>query len=187
MVMGGIAIFVLGLFAWTFIEYVIHGWMSHTFRTFATPFHDAHHRDPHAIFTIGAWLPIAILWTAGIALFRFDAGMIFFTGVVTGFIGYEAIHYRIHFSRPSRAIEERLRARHLMHHQGAPHRYFGVTSPLWDLIFVTEPRNGMDRLRASVADIDPLTGRTNVRLLLSFHYLRSSRSATRDCGPINPG
>src|SRR5260370_27319575 len=55
-VMNTIAIFILGLLAWTFIEYVIHGWLSHTFSTFVTPIPDVHHRDPHAIFTIGAWL-----------------------------------------------------------------------------------------------------------------------------------
>ena len=170
--MDAIASFALGLLAWTFIEYLIHGWLSHTFSTFVSAIHDVHHRDPHAIFTIGAWLPIMILWTAGIALFRFDSAMVFFTGAIAGFIAYETIHYRIHFSRPSCAIEERLRERHLMHHHGAPQRYFGVTSPLWDLIFATEPQSGMDRLRASVADTVPLTGRTNVRLLLSFHYLR---------------
>jgi hypothetical protein len=62
-----------------------------------------------------------------------------------------------------------------MHHHGAPQRYFGVTSPLWDLIFATEPKSGMDRLRAAVADTVPLTDRTNVRLLFSFHYLRKRR------------
>jgi hypothetical protein len=181
-VVDAFAIFVLGLLAWTFIEYGIHGWLSHTFSTFVTPIHDVHHRDPHAIFTIGAWLPIAILWTAGIALLRFDSGMIFFTGTVTGFIAYETIHYRIHFSRPSWAIEKRLRVRHLMHHHGAPQNYFGVTSPLWDLIFVTEPRNSIDQLRASVAATAPLTGRTNVRLLFSFHYLRDRGRLNRIAG-----
>jgi dihydroceramide fatty acyl 2-hydroxylase len=107
--MDAIASFALGLLAWTFIEYLIHGWLSHSFNTFVGAIHDVHHRDPHAIFTIGAWLPIMILWTAGIALFRFDSGMGFFTGAIAGFIAYETIHYRIHFSRPSCAIEERLR------------------------------------------------------------------------------
>jgi len=167
-----IAIFLVGLLAWTLIEYVIHGCLSHTFKTFATAIHDVHHRDPHAIFTIGAWLPIAILWTAGIAFFRLESGMIFFSGAVAGFIAYEAIHYRIHFSRPCCAIEGWLHAHHLIHHQRAPQRCFGVTSPLWDLIFATEPQSGMDRLRAEVAKTAPLTGRTNIRLLLRFHYLR---------------
>jgi dihydroceramide fatty acyl 2-hydroxylase len=177
-----IAIFILGLFAWTFIEYVVHGWLSHTFSTFVTAIHDVHHRDAHAIFTIGAWLPIAILWTAGIALFWFDSGMVFFTGAVTGFIAYETIHYRIHFSQPLCAIEERLGARHLMHHRGAPNRYFGVTLPLWDLIFATEPQSGMDRLRAAVSDTARLSDRTNIRLLFSFHYLRDRGRLRRIAG-----
>ena len=170
---NAVAIFGLGLLTWTLIEYAIHGWLSHTFSTPVAALHDVHHRDPHAIFTIGAWLPLAISWLAGIALFGFDAGMVFVTGAVAGFIAYEAIHYRIHFSWPRTAIEERLRARHLIHHQQVPDRCFGVTSPLWDLIFVTEPRYDMDRMRVSVAATPPLTGRTNVRLLFRFHYLRN--------------
>ncbi len=47
------AIFVLGLMAWTLLEYAIHAWLSHTFKTFATPMHEAHHREPHAVFAIG--------------------------------------------------------------------------------------------------------------------------------------
>jgi sterol desaturase/sphingolipid hydroxylase (fatty acid hydroxylase superfamily) len=30
-----------------------------------------------------------------------------------------------------------LRRHHLQHHFGVPHRKFGVTSPLWDVIFRT--------------------------------------------------
>src|SRR5258708_9631396 len=97
---SGIASFVAGVLAWTFVEYVIHAWLSHTFETFATPFHDVHHKDPHRVFTIRAWIPVAVLWIGRRLLFSRVPGMIFFAGAVACFIPYETGHYPIPFSRP---------------------------------------------------------------------------------------
>jgi dihydroceramide fatty acyl 2-hydroxylase len=169
--MGGAAIFLLGLFAWSFFEYAIHGWLGHRFDNVGRRLHYVHHREPRAVFTIGAWLPAAVLWSAGIAFFGMNTGMIFATGVVAGFITYEAIHYRIHFSRPRNSIEHYLRTRHLMHHQAAHNGWFGVTSPLWDRIFGTEPAGPLNP-----SAVPPLDGPSNVRLLFSFHYLRRDRA-----------
>lgn len=163
------ALFVLGLFAWTLAEYAIHGWLGHTLGGTSAALHQVHHHDPHAVFTIGAWLPVAIVWTAGLIVLGWSPAIILLTGMVTGFALYEAVHYRIHFGRPRNACERYLHARHMRHHRGVADGYLGVTSPLWDLIFGTEPL-----ARFEPATVAPLTGRTNVRLLLSFHYLRRS-------------
>src|SRR5260370_21250983 len=97
---SGIASFVAGVLAWTFLEYVIHAWLSHTFKTFATPFHDVHHKDPHRVFTIRAWIPVAVTWVGGLVFFGRSTGMIFFTRAVVGFIAYQTGHYPIHFRAP---------------------------------------------------------------------------------------
>lgn len=155
--------FVAGLFSWTFVEYLIHGWMAHVFKTFATALHDVHHRDPRAVFTLGAWPPSALVWLAGYALLGFGPAMIFYTGLLAGFVAYEIIHYRLHFVAPSTALEARLRSRHLVHHYRAPDFCFGVTTPLWDLVFGTEPqREQMRQLGPAVRGIAPLTGRSNL-------------------------
>ena len=162
-----VATLAAGVLAWTFVEYVIHAWLSHTFKTFATPLHDAHHRDPHAVFTIGAWIPIALTWIGGLAILSWAPGMIFYTGMVAGFVAYELVHYRIHFSRPRTAFEEHLRSRHLVHHYREPNACFGVTTELWDLIFGSEIMGEeMRQMETSVAATAPLEGPTNVRRLL---------------------
>lgn len=164
-----VVIFAVGILAWSLIEYMIHAWLSHTFDTFAAPLHDVHHQDPRAVFTVRAWIPIAIIWLMGLALFGFAPGMIFLTGIVSGFVAYEAIHYRIHFRDPRGALAARLRTRHLIHHHSNPQVCFGVTSELWDLIFGTEPLGAeMNRYRDSVAAIPRLAGPTNVRKLISY-------------------
>jgi sterol desaturase/sphingolipid hydroxylase (fatty acid hydroxylase superfamily) len=172
-----VALLMAGVFAWTFLEYLIHGWLSHTFRTFAAPLHAIHHRDAHAVFTVRAWIPIAVVWTILALLFGWTPWVILFSGAVAGFTGYEAIHYRIHFRRPRGPVETYLRARHLVHHEHYPNRCFGVTSALWDLAFGTEPMGtAMTALCESVRSRAPLSGRTNLHklkdLVLPFPLIR---------------
>jgi sterol desaturase/sphingolipid hydroxylase (fatty acid hydroxylase superfamily) len=159
--------FVGGLIAWTLLEYAIHGWMSHRFRTFASALHQVHHRDPRRVFTIHAWMPIAAAWLGGLALWGLAPGMVLYTGMVAGFAIYEFVHYRIHFARPHNRLDAYLREHHLVHHYRAPDRCFGVTSPLWDSVFrsrIADP--DMRSMRAAVAATPPLAGRSNVRMLV---------------------
>jgi dihydroceramide fatty acyl 2-hydroxylase len=161
-----LAMFVLGLFAWTFMEYTIHGFLSHIFSTFATPLHDEHHRDPHAVFTVGAWLPTAIVSALVFGIFGLTPMTTIWLGIVTGFLGYEFFHYRIHFARPLCALEDRLRTRHLAHHFGDPAQIFGVTNRIWDRALGTEPdRARLAAMQASVAMTRPLTRASNFRLI----------------------
>lgn len=160
-------IFTGGLAAWSFLEYVIHAWLSHTLRTFVSPLHQVHHSDPRRVFTIGAWLPVAASWVAGLALWGLAPAMVFYTGMATGFVIYELVHYRVHFRTPHNRLEAYLRERHLVHHYRAPDRCFGVTSPVWDRVFSSGiAAVEMRSLRAAVAATPPFTGATNARMLL---------------------
>jgi len=169
-----LAMFVLGVFVWTFLEYAIHGFLSHIFVTFATPFHAGHHRNPHMVFTAGAWMPTAIVSALIFGIFGMTPATTIWLGVVAGFLGYEFLHYRIHFARPICALENRMRTRHLAHHLRAPAQIFGVTNSIWDRALGTEPDDArLAELRASVAMTPPLTGPSNLRLVVSpWVYLR---------------
>ena len=169
-----LAMFALGLFAWTFLEYAIHGFLSHIFTTFATPFHAAHHRDPRMVFTAGMWMPTAIVSVLIFAVFGVTPATTAWLGIVAGFVGYEVIHYRFHFARPVCALEDRMRTRHLAHHMRAPRQIFGVTNTLWDHAFGSEPDGArLAELRASVASTALLAGPSNLRLVISpWVYLR---------------
>jgi sterol desaturase/sphingolipid hydroxylase (fatty acid hydroxylase superfamily) len=161
--------FIGGLAAWTFLEYLIHAWLSHTFRTFASPLHQVHHSDPRRVFTIGAWLPVGASWIAGLAIWGRAPAMVFYSGMVTGFALYEFVHYRVHFRTPHNRLEAFLRERHLVHHYRAPNRCFGVTNALWDHVFSSEiAKAEMCSLRAAVKVTPPSIGPTNVRMLFRF-------------------
>jgi len=170
----GVSLFVAGVLVWTFLEYLIHGWLSHTFRTFAKRLHAVHHGDAHAVFTVRAWFPIAAIWTILAVLLGWTPGLVLFSGIVAGFIGYETVHYRIHFRPPHGPTEHFLRSRHLVHHEYYPNQCFGVTSAFWDLVFGTEAMGTeMARLCQSMGSRIPLTGRTNLyKLKYYFPPLR---------------
>ncbi|MGA9724769.1 MAG: sterol desaturase family protein [Candidatus Binatus sp.] len=156
-------VFAAGLFAWTIVEYVIHGVLGHAYRTFVTRLHDVHHRDPRAVFALGAWIPTLAVLVGAWAMFGMVPGVIFCAGMVAGFAVYEYVHYRIHFAVPSCAAEARLRARHLAHHASEPDAIFGVTSRVWDVVFGTEPdAERMRSLLAAGAQVAPLGGRSNL-------------------------
>jgi len=160
--LGFLGLFAAGLLTWTFLEYAIHGWMSHRFATFVTPLHQVHHRDPRAVFALGAWLPALLPIVIGAA--RGARGWtIFYAGILAGFAAYEILHYRIHFRAPACRAEARMRTRHLIHHYCAPARCFGVTTALWDRVFGTTA-SGADAaaMAVRVASILPLDGRSNV-------------------------
>ena len=165
LMLAEVVLFAGGVSAWTFAEYAIHGWLGHRFRTFATPLHSAHHRDPHAVFTVGAWIPVAIVTIAAVCIIGKSPEVYALGGMAFGFAAYETIHYRIHFVRPANRIESHLRARHLTHHLRAPDAIFGVTNSIWDRAFGTEPEwEELERLERDGAACPALSGSSNWRL-----------------------
>jgi dihydroceramide fatty acyl 2-hydroxylase len=163
-----IVIFGVGLLSWTLLEYAIHGWMGHLHRTFVTPMHAVHHRDPRAVFAIGAWPPSVALLAALLIGFGFAPGAVFYLGLFTGFAIYEVIHYRIHFAAALTPIEARLRSHHLVHHLRRANICLGVTTAFWDRVFGTEPTPAESAaLYASVKDVAPLDGPSNLGSMIS--------------------
>jgi len=166
--------FTLGIGAWTLLEYVIHGVLSHLFRTPVGSLHQVHHADPHAVFTSRAWIPVVLIVLAVIGFFGFPPATFALLGLVTGFIGYEVLHYRIHFARPHNRYESYLRIRHLAHHAISPGAFLGVTNSLWDHVLGTEPAlTRRQEMEQAVEKVPVLTGPTNWRRAVTIYLRRS--------------
>ncbi len=150
-----------GLVLWTFLEYAIHRWLGHRQGTFAAALHGVHHRDPSAVFAIGAWLPAALAMILMLVFTGPGAAVNLYGGALLGFALYEAFHYRLHFRLPANRIEAYLRARHLAHHDRDSQSCFGVTSPLWDRVFGTEPTLNCETVRM-LAVRAPLAAKSNL-------------------------
>src|SRR5262245_19729125 len=160
--LAGALIFATGFAAWPLLEYAIHGLLSHRFRTFASPLHWEHHRDPRRVFTsVLAWGPSALLLFGIAALLIGPAAAgAFCGGVLAGFLRYEHVHWRIHFRAPRNERQRIQRAHHLAHHFCDPNAYFGVTTRVLDRLFGSLPaQHRADYER--VIDHPPLHGASN--------------------------
>ncbi len=155
-------LFFAGIFLWTFVEYFVHGVLSHRRRGFPARAHASHHRNPGGVFTSPrAWIPPAlavfVLFTLALGLAR---ALPLWTGLITGFALYELFHWHIHFRTPRTRWGRRLRAHHLAHHYVNPRAYFGVTTRLWDRLLGSLPAS-WPRDYARVAGRPPTRGRSN--------------------------
>jgi sterol desaturase/sphingolipid hydroxylase (fatty acid hydroxylase superfamily) len=138
--------FVVGAFFWTFSEYVLHRWF-HTARgsNLASKEHLAHHaRSVYRISSISwlAWAGVLVVGMGVLPLLAWTVlplggAIAFGVGWVVAYFTYEWIHAAIHLWAPRTAYGRWTRSSHLHHHFVAPLHNFGVTTPLWDVVFRT--------------------------------------------------
>jgi sterol desaturase/sphingolipid hydroxylase (fatty acid hydroxylase superfamily) len=134
-----------GALTWTFVEYWLHRAFFHmradtpARRVTAFIVHRHHHAAPGDPDRIAA----TPLYSAGLFLLLLaafgplgPAGLALLAGSMLGYLAYEAAHWQFHHGRP-RGWLRALRAHHLRHHGGDGRSNFGISSPLWDLVFRT--------------------------------------------------
>ncbi len=143
----------LGIFVWTFIEYLLHRFVFHLtkvkepWRSLASGLHMSHHRDIEAKDLIIA-PPLVSFVYAGLLYFvfalltqSFSLAAFMATGLVIGYVAYEWAHYGSHRFHPKSKIGKYLKQYHLLHHFKYPNDVFGVTNPLWDFVFGTHKKH----------------------------------------------
>lgn len=147
-------VFLGGIVFWTLLEYVLHRWVFHF-----TPspnselaqdvhflIHGVHHDWPHDPdrLVMPPVMSILLAIVLGYPIFvvtgpRFFAP--FFAGLVTGYIWYDMTHYAVHHVKPRTEAGAKLRKHHYLHHFKTPEARYGVSTPVWDLVFGTLPRD----------------------------------------------
>ncbi|MCA9606168.1 MAG: sterol desaturase family protein, partial [Myxococcales bacterium] len=90
---------------------------------------------------IGIW-PVAVVvgavyWAAFTYSGFGDYFWVVFGGTALGYIAYDWLHYYTHHFNPKGGPGKWLKRYHMLHHFDSPHHRFGITSPLWDLVFGT--------------------------------------------------
>jgi sterol desaturase/sphingolipid hydroxylase (fatty acid hydroxylase superfamily) len=142
-----IPLFLGGFLITTLIEYFLHRVVFH-FEP-KTEFgrlqhfllHGYHHEFPNdpmrlVLPPIGIWPVAAILGV----IWYFVFGPYFWTvfgGTAAGYIAYDWTHYYTHHASPKGGIGKWLKRYHMLHHHDSPGHRYGITSPLWDLVFGT--------------------------------------------------
>ena len=139
----------VGLLSWSLFEYVMHCFIFHydarsrLGRKFLYHAHISHHENPVAKSQISAslilGLPIgAVYWPLAWAVTgSWVAASWLFIGLAAGFFSYKWVHFQCHHRRSRLRLLRYLRHYHLLHHYKTTELRFGVTSPLFDLVFGT--------------------------------------------------
>jgi sterol desaturase/sphingolipid hydroxylase (fatty acid hydroxylase superfamily) len=142
---------VSGVMAWTLLEYGLYRFVFHVqiplrnprLRELVNASHLSHHaspRDPTKVLVqpLYGLVISAMLYGLIYAAVRSPlSATVVMIGIWTGFLYYEAVHYRVHFSLSPSGLIARQRRSHFFHHFTNNKRCFGVTSPLWDYVFGT--------------------------------------------------
>ena len=144
-----IALLTSGLLSWGLLEYGLHRFAFHydarseLGRKFVYAAHLSHHDNPRSIdgifsgLLISAPLATAYLLLARLMTGSWGAASYLFTGLVIGYFYYVWLHFRSHHKRAKLRVFRYLQKYHLLHHHQTPELRFGVTSPLFDIVFGT--------------------------------------------------
>jgi sterol desaturase/sphingolipid hydroxylase (fatty acid hydroxylase superfamily) len=141
--------FLAGLFFWTFFEYIGHRFAFHIPTTtqarekFQYTFHGVHHEYPRDKQRL-AMPPAASVVIVAIIIFLFRIvfgmpGYAIVAGFLAGYATYLLIHFSIHTRVPPKNFLGKLWMHHSIHHYKDQKVAFGVSSPLWDMVFGTMP------------------------------------------------
>lgn len=147
--------FLAGLFLWTPTEYLMHRFVFHY--TPRTPFqervvylfHGIHHHQPQCktrlLMPPVVSIPLAAIYYG---LFVLVVGVLLQSpqwvrpmvgGFTFGYLAYDLTHYATHHLPMRSGLGKYLKRYHMMHHYKTPDKRFGVSSPLWDIVFGTKP------------------------------------------------
>lgn len=140
--------FALGLFVWTFTEYVLHRFLFHwqppgkIGERIHFVFHGVHHDYPsdskRLVMVPTVSIPLATLFYF---LFKLIIGPInvapFFCGFILGYLFYDMTHYAIHHYNFKSKFWLDLKHHHMLHHYKDMNHRYGVSSKIWDYVFRT--------------------------------------------------
>jgi sterol desaturase/sphingolipid hydroxylase (fatty acid hydroxylase superfamily) len=132
----------LGCFLFSLIEYSFHRWLFHGSVPIMAPGHRAHHENPLGYDSLPFFLPALILLSlTGVLVLIMPATYAFLlTGTITlSYVIYGLSHFTIHHHLFHYAFARNWAANHHIHHFHADTN-FGVTTPLWDIVFGTRFR-----------------------------------------------
>lgn len=142
------ALFFLGLFVFTWVEYNVHRYVFHMptdtplKKRFQYIMHGVHHEYPKDKDRIA--MPPLLSITISTALLFFmrlvlgDYAFASLAGFLVGYAAYLSVHYIIHVYTPPNNFLKALWKNHVKHHYKDGDIAFGVTSPFWDYIYGTK-------------------------------------------------
>lgn len=176
-----------GAATWSLLEYVIHRWLGHGRRLRGNPFgveHLRHHVEGD--YFAPTWKKAAVVTPFALAVgtpayaLAGPAGVGYIGGLVALYVVYEWFHRREHTHGGVGPYGRWARRHHFHHHLVDARTNFGVTSPLWDIVFGTYRVPGVIKVPARLTMVwlvDPATGAVRERHADTFVLRRGAQPA----------
>ena len=145
---NSLALYVSGIFIWTFFEYILHRYIFHlagelaAVKKFTDTLHGIDHdqkREERRVFmppvpgTLFIGFFFGVFW-----LIMRQYSFLFLAGFLNGYMIYAFMHFFIHLKRPVKGLKFLWR-HHALHHHKYPEKAFGISSPFRDIVFGTMP------------------------------------------------
>lgn len=145
-----------GFLVWTLSEYLLHRFLFHYepgapwLQRAWYLIHGVHHEQPQCktrlVMPPILSIPLAFLFYGFFALLvgtllglpRLTGPV--FAGFLTGYLCYDMLHYAEHHLSMRWGFLKYIKLYHLRHHYKNPNHGFGVSSPVWDVVFRTKPK-----------------------------------------------
>jgi 4-hydroxysphinganine ceramide fatty acyl 2-hydroxylase len=139
-------LFFSGVLFWTLFEYALHRYVFHFepedrfLKRIHFLIHGIHHaypRDSRRLVmppSVSIPLSLGIYWICT-KIFTPNTLPPFFAGFLFGYLCYDMVHYGIHNLNITNKFWMTIKKHHYRHHYSDKTHGFGVSSPLWDLIF----------------------------------------------------
>lgn len=148
-----VALFLIGYLSWTLAEYLLHRFFFHITKEqnlflskISHTVHGIHHEQPtdfKRMFMPPVPATIFLAFFFGIFFLLMGTRVfVFLPGFLTGYLSYAYTHFKIHQSKAPKSLKW-LWTHHLKHHYQDEDKAFGVSSPLWDIIFRSLPRKAV--------------------------------------------
>jgi sterol desaturase/sphingolipid hydroxylase (fatty acid hydroxylase superfamily) len=140
---------------WTLAEYLLHRFLFHMpvksekAERIAFLFHGVHHAQPQQktrlVMPPAVAIPLAAIFYGIYHLFfavilkapQWVAPV--FSAFIIGYLIYDLTHYATHHFPMRSGYAKYIKRYHMQHHYKTPNKRFGVSSPLWDMVFNTKP------------------------------------------------
>ncbi|MBU3699627.1 MAG: fatty acid hydroxylase [Candidatus Kapabacteria bacterium] len=163
--------FWVGVVLWSFTEYTLHRWVFHYSPRSAIGqrlhflVHGIHHAYPRdstrLVMPPLVSVPLAALfWAAFTSAFgAWSSGI--FAGFIVGYLCYDMIHYATHHLPMRSRAGRYLRRYHMNHHFVDDTTAYGVSNPMWDVIFATTPARRTVTGDSSKGGLHGATGRSD--------------------------
>lgn len=151
-------LFLAGMLFFTLLEYLMHRYLYHIpvngprMERFAYIIHGVHHDYPRDKSRLAMppvlSITLAVLFFLLYRLIMNDYVFGFLPGFLMGYVAYLGVHYSVHAYKMPKNFLKILWIHHSIHHYSEPDRAFGVSSPLWDVLFGTMPRRSAKKRSA---------------------------------------